>query len=129
MVSSDRMELDLPSAASHIGQARSRIRDLARSWDLPAELIEDLTLATSELVTNAVIHARSRIRVTVTREADCIRLEVADNHPEHPAAALAGDEAVSGRGLLILRSISRSWGVEAGPEPGKRVWAELALPG
>lgn len=119
------MEIRLPSATSHVRDARSAVRAAAMRWALPAEVTDDLTLAASELVTNAVIHARSQVRVAVTRRGDCVRLEVEDDNPNHPEMVSREDDAPSGRGLHILRAISDSWGIDAEPPWGKTVWAEL----
>ena len=86
-------------------------------------------LATSELVTNAIVHAESLVRLSITHYTDHVRLEVQDDHPRVPLASASDVEAPSGRGLAILHTISRSWGVESIPGDGKRVWAELATAG
>lgn len=122
----ERVEIHLPSAAAQVRQARQTVREAARRWHLPDDVADDLALATSELVTNAVVHARSQVRLAVSRHPDCIRLEVEDDHPQYPALSSSAEDAAGGRGLQILRAISTSWGVD--PEPrGKKVWAELPL--
>ena len=43
-----------------------------------------------------------------------------------PQDVTAGEEG--GRGLLIVTTLSTKWGCFPGPQGGKAVWAELALP-
>jgi hypothetical protein len=85
-------------------------------------------LGVSELVTNAVIHAGSHIRVALVGDPDDLRIEVFDEAPGVPVPlhpghfpAQAGPAAV-GRGLRIVDAISTEWGVRNNPSGGKSVW-------
>lgn len=81
----------------------------------------------SELLTNAVVHARREsVRVTATRvSADRIRIAVVDLSKELPMPRAAGDDDEGGRGLKLVAAMSRGqWGVDPLAR-GKRVWAEL----
>ncbi|MHB2021746.1 MAG: ATP-binding protein [Mycobacteriales bacterium] len=123
---SERVEIDLPATGGQVSQARQAVRNAARRWGLSAAVTEDLALATSELVTNAVVHAGPHVRLCLSRRQDCLRLEVGDEHPQRPTVSCWSDDAAGGRGLHILRAISTSWGIEPAPR-GKTVWAELPL--
>jgi anti-sigma regulatory factor (Ser/Thr protein kinase) len=81
-------------------------------------------LLTSEVVTNALLHARSAGEVSVYVSPTTIRVEVEDPSSLMPARRQAGTDAVSGRGLTIVAGLARSWGVEPGIR-GKRVWFEV----
>jgi anti-sigma regulatory factor (Ser/Thr protein kinase) len=104
--------------------ARSAVREALDQWGLDV-LVDDAVLLTSEMVTNAVLHARSATVLTLTLVADdAVRLEVADAsgvlpRPHHYAAT-----STTGRGLRLLESLARDWGTETTPT-GKRVWALL----
>jgi anti-sigma regulatory factor (Ser/Thr protein kinase) len=117
-----RLELQPhPSAAS---VARRWVREQLRTAGDDA-LVESAELATSELVTNAVVHARTTVTVTLqSREASC-RISVQDR--SLASLVVVGQEPgevwSSGRGLQILASIVRRWGVEENPS-GKAVWFE-----
>lgn len=86
----------------------------------------DVTLLTSELATNAVLHARSPFRVTLIRRGCRLRVEVADDNSRLPAVALVPPDANSGRGLALVQTLAGAWGVET-VETGKTIWFEVAL--
>jgi hypothetical protein len=90
-----------------------------------AELVECAELATSELVTNAVLHARTTVTVILEPSEDRWRVAIADLSPAMatPVRQATGQVRSSGRGLHILSSISHRWGIEDEP-PGKRIWFE-----
>jgi anti-sigma regulatory factor (Ser/Thr protein kinase) len=85
----------------------------------------DLAMAVSELVSNAVLHARTPFEVRVESLDDGIRVEVLDRSPTMPVARRADPTTVTGRGLLIVQTVSRSWGTEACADGGKVVWFEM----
>jgi anti-sigma regulatory factor (Ser/Thr protein kinase) len=94
-----------------------------RAWGCDA-VVNDAELLVSELVTNAVLHARSATRVTIERHGSRLRVSVYDTSPTRPRMRELGPEAVTGRGLLLVDRIARRWGVEP-HEPGKAVWFEV----
>jgi anti-sigma regulatory factor (Ser/Thr protein kinase) len=94
-----------------------------------AELSETAELATSELVTNAVLHARTAISVVVEVNGPEVMVEIRDGSdvaPVQPAVLdAAADQATLssvGNGLRILGSVTRSWGIRENPGVGKAVW-------
>ncbi len=102
--------------------ARRFVAATLASWHLAHG---DVPLLVSELVTNAVLHARSDFSVTVVAHDDRVRVEVFDSNPRLPAPADVPAEAYSGRGLLILQGLANAWGVEAHAGEGKTVWFEV----
>lgn len=101
--------------------------EVLRRWGVAESRVHDAQLLTTELVTNALIHARSASTVTVVREAvDSVRIEVADRSSAMPIPRAWGPEAATGRGLHIVDRLSAAWGVrpDASGE-GKVVWFEL----
>ncbi len=82
-------------------------------------------LLTSEVVTNALIHARGAQSLTVSVLPAAVRVEVEDSSSLLPTRRRAGVDAVSGRGLAIVGALALAWGVEPGPR-GKRVWFEVS---
>lgn len=85
-----------------------------------------LTLAVSELATNAVLHARTAFVVTVERLSDGVRVSVTDGDPSLPRLREVGPESITGRGLAIVRSLSRHLQIDEG-RSGKTVWFELGM--
>ncbi|MET7720714.1 ATP-binding protein [Streptomyces mirabilis] len=118
--------LRLPESAP---PARRLVEFALDSWGLPG-LTEDATLIVSELVANAVRHARADwIRVTVSRVGDRrVRLAVVDKSRVLPQLRTPGLEDVRGRGLHLIDELSDRWGTDPLPW-GKRVWAELRTDG
>ncbi len=82
-------------------------------------------LIVTELVTNAVLHARSEVTVTVGLENDTLRLSVRDCSRRRPSARAYDLEAATGRGLALVDRLSSSWGVDV-DDTGKTIWVILA---
>jgi anti-sigma regulatory factor (Ser/Thr protein kinase) len=103
--------------------ARRFVTSTLTGWNAE-HLIDTATLLTSELVTNAVVHADSPIELRVDRQVNVIRFEVQDRSERLPSWRPTGPEDTSGRGLLLLELLSKAWGVDP-LVPGKAVWFTL----
>lgn len=64
-----------------VASARSFVRDTLQGWG-HADIVDDAVVLTSELVTNAVVHAGTTADVVCLRSDDGVRIEVADHYPE-----------------------------------------------
>lgn len=116
------LEMMLPPDAESPRRARYLARDaLAGQSEETTELV---MLLVSEVVTNAVLHARSDIRVAISWNGDAVRVEVADHSPLLPAQRHFSEMATTGRGIQLVDEIADSWGLVPGDE-GKVVWFEL----
>ncbi len=82
------------------------------------------TLLSSELVTNAYLHARSDTRVTVHTDGQVVRVEVFDLGAGGVELLSPSSEETFGRGLQIVDALADRWGHDSGSE-GNRVWFEL----
>ena len=113
-----------PAAPS---KARETVRELLVAWGYP-ELCDTAMLLTSELVTNAVRHAGTRVHLLVQRlPAGGIRLAVSDAAPgDWPQVNKPGVDQESGRGMWLVDKLSNSWGTTRG-RSGKTVWFELLV--
>ncbi|MFD1933684.1 MULTISPECIES: ATP-binding protein [Nonomuraea] len=115
----------LPPDASSVAWARHLIRARLASWALdgPSEVAQ---LLVSELVTNAVRHARGPYRLVLYVVEDLLRCEVQDADEILPQLRHvdAGDE--NGRGLAVLDLLACCWGSQRTLE-GKSVWFELPV--
>jgi anti-sigma regulatory factor (Ser/Thr protein kinase) len=80
-------------------------------------------LLTSELVTNAVLHAGSDVSLIVRCEDRTVRVEIEDHSTELPVPGRSPD-ASAGRGLMLVDVMSGRWGIERRPM-GKTVWFEV----
>lgn len=115
--------LEFESDPEMVIAARGFVRDRLTSWEAP-EHLEQALVVTSELVTNAVLHARTAIKLTVLVDSSTVRIEVFDENPRLPVAAPCPTDATSGRGLALVAAMANAWGIE-NHEDGKVVWAEL----
>ncbi|WP_245737966.1 ATP-binding protein [Streptomyces sparsogenes] len=109
--------------------ARQLVRTVLETWHLP-QLVDDAMHVVSELVANAVDHARGgHIRFTVTRTDDRrVRLAVVDKSHAEPVLRTVSPSEEHGRGLVIVDALSLKWGIDPLPW-GKRTWADLELEG
>ena len=103
-------------------------RDLIRSEmaDCDDEAIAAAELMISELVTNAVVHGATPIRIDLHhgQQADVVTAAVTDGGDGRPLPREPEEVEPHGRGLLIVRSLAEEWGV-AEYEAGKSVWFTL----
>ena len=100
---------DLTAAAS----ARAVVNDTIRAWRIPVDA-DVAVLLTSELVTNAVTHGTLTVGtfviLTVGCDAAALRVDVHDGSSDLPVLDAASAEAETGRGLLLVTSLSAEWG-------------------
>ncbi len=101
--------------------ARRFVRETLRGEE--TELVDAAELMASELTSNCVRHAGTAFDVRVQVRGD-IRVEVSDHGGGEPRPLSPGPDEPSGRGLMIVQAMSRSWGVEPAGE-GKKVWFTL----
>lgn len=113
-----------PEIAS-AGQARRFVDEVLSRWRCE-EVLDDVKLLVSELVTNAVVHAGSEVQVAVRLLNDAVRIEVVDRAPATSMRPTnPTEDAESGRGLLLVETMASAWGVEP-LEDGKAVWFEVS---
>jgi anti-sigma regulatory factor (Ser/Thr protein kinase) len=115
----------LPAEVASTPRARRFVR-AALSGILSAEVIAAAELCVSELVTNAVLHAGTPVRIHLTPVSDGIRISVQDGSPAMPLRVRHSRTAATGRGLALVTAMARSWGVDVRDGGGKAVWCELA---
>lgn len=111
-----------PTTAASAG-VREFVASALGEWDA-RRWLDDLQLIATELVTNAVRHARSGVTVTLSATDDRLRVSVADGSASLPAPRSSDQRSLSGRGLRIVDVIATSWGYDRRPV-GKVVWAEI----
>jgi anti-sigma regulatory factor (Ser/Thr protein kinase) len=121
-----------PTAAA---AARRFVRDTLQSWVVTGAapdghgLVDDAVLLTSELVTNAVVHAGTAVHVTCRLAEGAVEVVVRDGHPARLVPEEAEDEPgqterTGGRGLLLPAALASAWGVAYG-RTSKAVWFRL----
>jgi anti-sigma regulatory factor (Ser/Thr protein kinase) len=125
-VDDETFVINLEPATRAAGDARRELRTWLPRVRFPSERLDDLLLLVSELVTNAVIHAETRLRLVVRYDGRRVLTEVFDGDPHLPRP-LPTPRDVGGRGLSLVEALSSRWGSET-VGLGKRVWAELLVP-
>lgn len=88
--------------------------------------LEVLLLLLSEVVTNAVLHARTGGAVTAAATDDGVRVEVSDGSTSRPVRRPFTEMSPTGRGLHLLDRLATSWGIDDVAAGGKVVWFEVA---
>ena len=130
--SDDEIVLRWSRHPRQIGLARAELRTALMSWSL-ASLADSAALVLSELLTNAVQHARvpsgREIETRFVRLTRGVRIEVHDASPLWPVQHQPADDACDGRGLLLVAALADSWGFGERRGPGKVVWAECVQNG
>jgi anti-sigma regulatory factor (Ser/Thr protein kinase) len=120
--------LELPATPAAAGVARLFVRCLCEEWGVGG-VAEVAELLSSELVTNAVLHAHTSVELCAAWQDDgALRVEVFDSAADAqvtPAHRNADPAAESGRGLAIVANLASSWGVDA-VGGGKSVWFTLS---
>ena len=121
----EEVEIPLPGTRADVRAGRRFVRDTLERWGHP-DVAEDAALVASELITNAVLHARTRVGLVVRRAQDRIRIEVADSSPHLPRVRRHSVQSGTGRGLQLVAAMAVDWGAEPRHDGGKVVWVELA---
>lgn len=111
-------------AASSARAARGFVDATLRAWSC-REAVDLVVLLTNELVTNAVLHAGTRIDLRISRVSGALRVEVGDASRQALAVRSPDLDAQTGRGLSLVDALSRRWGVDLVADDGKVVWFEV----
>ncbi len=116
----------LAPSAEGLAATRRRLRtwltaNLGVSTEADGACIDDVLLVAAELGTNAVRAARSAVEVRAWAGPGSIVVEVTDDGPGFdgvlpPAGGSPDSTAERGRGLFLVRSLSRDCRVQSGPQ-------------
>ena len=109
-----------------MGAARRFVRDVLKTRRVADGVVSTVELLTSEVVTNAIVHARSGPQLAVEVKEDSVRVAVRDLSPAAPVRRLGRLDDVSGRGVIIVDELASAWGVERERNGAKQVWFEVA---
>ena len=121
-------QADLDPVPASVGVARSLVRDSLAGFDRDARDVA--LLLTSELVTNAILHARTPVQLGVLVDGDRALVCVADRLPESPALSprAHSHDRPGGRGLALVEDLADTWGTTT-YTGGKTVWFVLQTAG
>ena len=118
------MQLRLPPLSSGAQAGRVRVRQYLGEVGR-TDLTEDVVLVMTELVANAVLHARTEMILALELHGDGVRISVTDGSHVLPHWSPSSPTSLSGRGLPLVARLSERWGVDSLPDGGKSVWAQL----
>ena len=130
--SSVRSHLDLAANPSAVPEARRFLR--ARlAGNASDEIVDDVLLVASEVVTNAVIHAGTAIHLGVTYDQNAILVTVQDLADPIAVERIRGlprsDLDESGRGMSVISTLSDDFGWQPTPDrAGKLMWFVVRIP-
>lgn len=118
-----------PNDPEALREARHMIRAAVRAWGAGGRA-DEIELVADEMITNALMHTDGPAVVTlrvITASDRRLRVDVEDTSSALPRRREAGEDGVSGRGLLLVDRLADVWGVEARGS-GKCVWCEFVVP-
>jgi anti-sigma regulatory factor (Ser/Thr protein kinase) len=119
------VQTELSNGPNAAREARREIAGVAPA--LPSDVVDDVTLLVSELVTNSFRHSGRRegdpINLRVDLTGSTVRIEVSDHGDvSTPAIRDPGDDG--GWGLRIVERVADRWGTDEIPG-GRVVWFEV----
>ncbi|MFG2352433.1 SpoIIE family protein phosphatase [Streptomyces sp. NPDC048521] len=113
----------LPPRPESVASARRFVRSALRG--AAPDAVETAELLTGELVTNAVLHARTEVEVQAEATEDRVHVRVSDQRPDRaPTPHACRPYAFTGRGLALVADLASGHGVHIG-DGRKTVWFEL----
>jgi anti-sigma regulatory factor (Ser/Thr protein kinase) len=127
-------QAEYPRNPRAVREARHWLRDILARWDV-IDVIDSAGLLLTELITNAVVHAQSQVRVVASIADGMLEVGVADeaSHTHLGPASLAQPSEIPlaglverGRGLALVAHLADAWGVAA-LDRGKQVWFRLPV--
>jgi hypothetical protein len=122
-----RVQAELAGAPPSARDARRLVARTLRDWGLE-HLVDSASLLVSEVVTNAVLHARTPLCLEIVRRGPAVRVSVADGSPRPPERRHHGRQAATGRGLGLLSVVASDWGSGTADDPWRKdVWFELPV--
>jgi anti-sigma regulatory factor (Ser/Thr protein kinase) len=115
--------IELPATTSAPGRARAFVRD---HWShlVAPDVLEAVDLCVSELVTNALDHARPPYRLRLSAPEHSLRIEVDDASAAHPVVQTGEPSDARGRGMFLVDRLAAARGGR-GSASGQTAWAGL----
>lgn len=117
-----------PDDAASMSQARAFVTGYLVDHDL-RNMVDDPQVVVSELATNALLHGGTGFLVLLFGFRGSVRMEVYDESVDVPVQVDTAELAVGRRGLSIVDTLSRDWGVATQATGGKAVRAEFDAEG
>ncbi|WP_405139465.1 ATP-binding protein [Sphaerisporangium sp. NBC_01403] len=116
---------DIPRDPMILGDIRGMVRQTLTNWQLAgsSDLTDDIVLATTEVLSNAVLYGLPPIQLTLRVSGEMLSAEVTDHGAGRPERSPEDDDSEHGRGLTIVEALSDEWGILPDRSgTGKTVW-------
>jgi GAF domain-containing protein/anti-sigma regulatory factor (Ser/Thr protein kinase) len=120
--------MEVPAEPTAPSRVRHWMTAQLSEWEVAESVIGAAVLCTSELTTNALLHAGTAARVEVDLSPERLLVSVADSG-SRGTVTRARTETLSsrGRGLGLIEELSDAWGTDPTVR-GSTVWFEILLP-
>jgi anti-sigma regulatory factor (Ser/Thr protein kinase) len=104
---------DIPRDPMILRDIRGMVRQTLITWELAHadDLTDDIVLATTEVLSNAVLYGLPPIQLALRLVGESVCAEVTDHGTEWPERRPEDDEAEHGRGLTIVDAVCDEWGI------------------
>ena len=117
------VDLTLPPGTSSVRVARHEVEHLIA--DYPEDVRTTVALLTSELASNAVVHANTPFNVRAYADREVVRVAISDSGGSHPVMVRHRTTS-GGWGLAMVDAAASRWGVAVGDHT--TVWFEIDIP-
>jgi anti-sigma regulatory factor (Ser/Thr protein kinase) len=116
-------QMEMPATGPSVPAARMYARHTLREWEQDGQA-EAVELIVSELVTNAVRHGMTPVKLRLSSDGVRVFIQVQDRSPLMPVLHDVQPDAESCRGLVLVDRLSEHWGAYRLVRPdGKVVWS------
>ena len=120
--------MQVPAEPTGPSRVRQWMTARLREWSVPEQVISAAILCTSELTTNALLHAGTPAQVHIDLSAERLLVSVADTGTRGSVTRARTDALSSrGRGLGLIEELSDTWGTDPTVR-GSTVWFEMLIP-
>ncbi|MFB9236818.1 SpoIIE family protein phosphatase [Plantactinospora siamensis] len=120
--------MEVPAEPTAPGRVRHWMTDQLTEWQVPEQVIGAAVLCTSELTTNALLHAGTAARVEIDLTPERLLVSVADSGNRGRVVRAQTDALSSrGRGIGLIEQLSDAWGTDPTVR-GSTVWFEMLIP-
>ncbi len=120
--------MEVPAEPTAPSRVRHWMTAQLSDWRVPESIIGAAVLCTSELTTNALLHAGTAARVEIDLSSERLLVSVADSGTRGTVTKAQTDTLSSrGRGLGLIEQLSDAWGTDPTVR-GSTVWFEILVP-
>ncbi|WP_432958072.1 ATP-binding SpoIIE family protein phosphatase [Micromonospora haikouensis] len=128
LIPSRSASMEVPAEPTAPSRVRHWMTAQLTDWQVPEAVVGAAVLCTSELTTNALLHAGTAARVEIDLSPERLLVSVADSGTRGTVTRARTDTLSSrGRGLGLIEQLSDAWGTDPTVR-GSTVWFEILIP-